>query len=31
LNMPLVLAIFFIAWSFGFIHEFFFPSEHKRG
>jgi GT2 family glycosyltransferase len=30
LNMPLVLAIFFTAWSFGYIHELFFPSGRKR-
>jgi cellulose synthase/poly-beta-1,6-N-acetylglucosamine synthase-like glycosyltransferase len=26
-NMPLVLFIFFTAWSFGFIHEFFIPTR----
>jgi hypothetical protein len=28
-NMPLVLAIFFVAWSFGYIHELFFPSKKR--
>jgi len=30
LNMPLVLAIFFIAWSFGFMHELLFPAKPER-
>jgi len=30
LNMPLVLAIFFVAWSFGFMREFFFPTKHMK-
>lgn len=30
LNMPLVLAIFFCAWSSGFLHEFFFPTKTRH-
>lgn len=29
-NMPLVLAIFFAAWSCGFVHEFFFPTKPRH-
>ncbi len=30
LNLPWVLAIFFMAWSCGFVHEFFIPSQKKE-
>jgi cellulose synthase/poly-beta-1,6-N-acetylglucosamine synthase-like glycosyltransferase len=30
LNMPLVLTVFFAAWSMGFLHELFFPYKGQK-